>query len=182
MRYRSWLIYVSQCTKDRLHGLRTGVGRVRWLFHFKVQLRVNAVVRDRHVGASMKQDQVSFKGTDLGLREPGSSTDRCTKEPQVFSRATKLSEPSMLSLLWRVRLRACRRMASSPIGEISKRTDVDLARRSHVLCLQAHEWSDRGPSNPHQQIRWRPGNGAGQRRGLFGCAQAARMHHCWRAR
>ena len=51
----------------------------------------------------------------------------CTKGPQVFSCAAKLSESSMLSLLWRVRLRACRRMASSPIGEISKRTDVGLA-------------------------------------------------------
>lgn len=82
MRYRMWLIYVSQYTKDRLRGLRTGVGRVRWLFHFKVQLRVNAVVRDRHVGASTNQDQVSCKGTDLGLREPGSRTNRCTKGPQ----------------------------------------------------------------------------------------------------
>jgi hypothetical protein len=124
MQYRSWLIYISEYTKNRLHGLRTRVDRVCWLFYFKVQLRVNAVVRDRHVGASMNQDQVSCEGTDLGLREPGSSTNRCTKGPQVFSCAGKPSESSVLSLLWRVRLRACRRMASSPIGEISKRADV----------------------------------------------------------
>jgi hypothetical protein len=102
MRYRSWLIYVSQYTKNLLHGLSTGVDRVRWLFYFKVQLRVNAVVCDYHVGTSMNQDQVSCKGTDLGLREPGSRTDRCNKGPQVFSCAAKPSESSMLSLLWRL--------------------------------------------------------------------------------
>lgn len=44
--------------------------------------------------------------------------------------------------------------------------------------FRTHEWSDSEPSNMLQQMRWRPSDEVGQRRGLFGRAQAARLHRC----